>query len=115
MLIDATRSLSTDLEVRWCLLKLCEVLIKPSEEPLPKIKLKMASNVLRLSSNTVPASSELPVSSTIAPAIPKIKLGGGDAGRREASVEAHANVTQPLKLVLGNKKGQPKVLKEQKS
>lgn len=88
------------------------MLIKPSEEPLPKIKLKMPS-LLRLSSTTTLASTDLPLSTSAPSALPKIKLGSTDVVRREASVDPQAAVSQPIKLVLGNKK--IKLSKEQKS
>lgn len=70
-------------------------------------------SLLRLSSTTTPASADLPLSTSGAPALPKIKLGAVEGARREASVEAQTAVSQPLKLVLGNKK--IKLSKEQKS
>lgn len=91
---------------------MCEVLIKPSEEPLPKIKLKMPS-ILRLSSTTNPASSDLPLPTVGAPTLPKIKLGAIDSSRAETTGEVQSAVSQPIKLVLGNKK--IKLSKEQRS
>lgn len=111
-MLDGYSAPTTHLEIRWCLLKLCEVLIKPSEEPLPKIKLKMPS-ALRLSSTTTPASADLPLSTTGPAALPKIKLGSVDVARPEATAELQPAVSQPIKLVLGNKK--IKLSKEQRS
>lgn len=108
---------NVDIEIRWCLLKLCEVLIKPSEEPLPKIKLRMP---VRLPSSAAPGnkagSPEVPLSASTG--IPKIKFGGQEVLRRDSLLESPG--AGPLKLVLGNKKGQassangPKLLREQK-
>ena len=108
---------NVDIEIRWCLLKLCEVLIKPSEEPLPKIKLRMP---VRLPSSAAPGnkagSPEVPLSASTG--IPKIKFGGQEVLRRDSLLDSPG--AGPLKLVLGNKKGQassangPKLLREQK-
>lgn len=82
-------SSNVDVEIRWCILKLCEVLIKPSEEALPKIKLRMSSNAARVSTLAKPATSEVPLAlASGTGGIPRIKIGGpesaykGNAGVR---------------------------------
>jgi transcription initiation factor TFIID subunit 2 len=105
------------MEVRWCILKLCEVLIKPSEEPLPKLKIKMPANVLRLPSaaaGTRAGSPDVPLSVATGQSIlPKIKLGGQDVSRSKEIAEAQA--APALKLVLGSGNKKTKQLKQQKS
>lgn len=56
-----------DQQVKLCLLKLAEVILKPSEEPLPKLKFRMPTNTFVGDSQPSPAVS--------AP-LPKIKLFG---------------------------------------
>ena len=116
MSLDLFSSPNVDLEIRWCILKLCEVLIKPSEEPLPKLKIRMPANVLRLSSLATPASPDVPLSvATGTNILSKIRLGGTEAVPRKEITEVPATLSQSLKLVLGNKKNQPKLSREQKS
>lgn len=78
-------------------MKICEVLIKPSEEPLPKIKLRMP---VRMPSTAKAGSPEVPLSVTTGQAKPKIKLGGQE-------------IAPGIKLVI-SKKGTT-LLKEQRA
>ena len=99
----------TDIETRWCLLKICEVLIKPSEEPLPKIKLRMPVR-LPSAATAKAGSPEVPLSVTSGQVKPKITIGGPDLTRKESDTAA---TTPAIKLVLGKKGGSQ--LKEQKA
>jgi hypothetical protein len=37
-LVMVFRAPDLDMQVRWCLLKLCDVLVRPSNEPIPKLR-----------------------------------------------------------------------------
>lgn len=65
-----------DAEVRLNVLKLLEVTVKPAEEPIPKIRVRMiaGSNPVAAVVPESPAPQALPTLSIPSPQLPRIKL-----------------------------------------
>lgn len=75
----------------------------------------MPPNVVRLPSNITAAGADALSAVSSQAILPKIKLGGAADVVRRDTAEALPNVPQPVKIVLGGKKAQSKLSKEQKS